>query len=79
MNKRNLSADKSFSLNELLNDTDRLKNEIKRDLAKGEEQKKTERVPASKKQVVQFGNMKISISEREEEEELKKISSSKKN
>ena len=71
LNKSNQSADRSLSLIELLNDTGQLKNEIKRDLAKGEEQKKLKRVLTSKKKVVQFGNMKVSISEREEEE-LKK-------
>ena len=78
LNKSNQAVDKNPSLMELLNDTDRLKNEIKKDLAKREKLKNLKRVLSSKKQVVQFGNMKISISKREEEE-LKKINSSKKN
>ena len=66
-NENKLELEKSVSLMELLNDTDQLKNEIKRDLA----EKENQRSPSSKKKMVQFGNMKISISERKESEELK--------
>ena len=74
MNERKLSDDGNFSLMELLNDTDKLKNEIKRDLAEQEEQPL--KSSSSKKKMIQFGNMKLSISERKEEE-LKKPSLSK--
>jgi len=76
LKKSSLSYENELSLMDLLNDTDRLKNEIKRDLAK--KKKKTKRTVSSKKKVVQFGTMKVSISERKEED-LKPINSSKKN
>lgn len=72
--KQELEIEKSISLMELLDDTDRLKNEIKRDLAqkdlaqKEEEKKNRAKSPKSKKQILQFGNIQLSISERKEEE-----------
>jgi len=67
--KQELETEKSISLMELLDDTDRLKNEIKRDLAQKEEEKKNRaKSPQSKKQILQFGNIQLSISERKEEE-----------
>ena len=70
------------SLMELLNDTDRLKNELKRDLAEEEGQEQAVKLPESEKKMIQFGNMKLSISKRKEEEltspSQKKASSSQK-
>ena len=60
----------SPSLIESLNDTDRLKNELKRDLAE-KENKQGVGGEAVRKKTVEFGNMNINISEREELEESK--------
>ena len=68
LNKKKLEVDESVSLMELLNDTDQLKNEIKRDLAKGDEEEIPVRLPTSKQKRIEFGNMYLGISERQEED-----------
>jgi len=74
--KYNSSSDDQPSLMDLLNDTGRLKKKIKRGLAEEKEVQTQDKLP-SKKQVVRFGNMQISISERKEEGELKAVRSQK--
>ena len=61
------------SLNDLLNDTNQLKNDIKRDLAKKKQKAKKTTAPSSQQKMVRFGNMGVRISERKAEETLKDV------
>ena len=66
--ERDIMYKDDFSLTKSLNDTNLLKNKIKRDLAE-KENKQGFKEEISHKKTVEFGNMNINISEREKLEE----------